>query len=145
MDEIAVRAETMGGLFVSDDASSPEQADLSSGRRWRLKIIVGIGVLAVLASASTTIYAERKVYDENQRVQRLAPSVTVNAQDILDAAYTSSNKIGDAFGVSSQRVSIIIPNDKIPCIAIRSEYFTSSRSSAFLVGHDGVLTATAHC
>ena len=135
----------MEGCRVSNGATSPAQADPSSGRRRRLKIVVGIGVLAVLASASTTIYAERKVNDENQRVLRLAPSVTVNAQDILDAAYTSSNKIGAAFGAASDRVSITISGDNVPCIAIRSEYFTSRRSSAFLVGHDGALTATSHC
>jgi hypothetical protein len=135
----------MGRCRVSDGATSPEQADLSSGRRRRLKVIVGIGILAVLTFASMTIYAERKVNDENRRVQRLAASVTVNAQDILDAAYASSNKIGAAFGVANDRVSITIVGDNVPCIAIRSEYLTSSRSSAFLVGHDGALTPTAHC
>ena len=130
---------------MSDGAISPEQVDPSSGQRRRLKIVVGIGVLAVLAFASMTIYAERKVNDEDRRVQRLAASVTVNEQDIIDAAYSSSNKIGAALGVASDRVSITISGDNVPCIAIRSEYLTSSRSSAFLVGHDGALTATAHC
>ena len=135
----------MGGCLVSDGATSAEQVDPSSGRRRRLKIVVGIGVLAVLAFASMTIYAERKVNDEDRRVQRLAASVTVNAQDIIDAAYTSSDKIGAAFGVASDRVAITISADNVPCLAIRSEYLTSSRSSAFLVGDDGALTATAHC
>lgn len=130
---------------MRDAATTPEQADPSSGRRVRLKIIVGIGLLTVLAFALTTIYAERTVTDENRRVQRLAPSVTVNAQDIVDAAYTSSNKIGADFGVAVDRVSITISSANIPCIAIRSEYITSSRSSAFLVGHDGSLAPTAHC
>jgi hypothetical protein len=115
------------------------------GRRRRLKIIVGIGILAIVTLALTTIYAERRVNDENRRVQRLASSVTVDAQDILDAAFTSSNKVGDAFGVASDRVTITISGDNVPCIAVRSEYLTSSRSLAFLVGPDGALTPTAHC
>ena len=131
---------------MSDGAINPEQADPSIGRRRRLKIVVGIGVLAVLAFASMTIYAERKVNDEDRRVQRLAASVTVSPQDIIEAAYTPSNKIGAAFGVASDRVSITISGDNVvTCIAIRSEYLTSSRSSSFLVGHDGALTATARC
>jgi hypothetical protein len=135
----------MGRCRVSDAATTPDQEDTSSGRRHRLRIVVGIGLLAVLTFTLTTIYAERKVNDENRRVQQLASSVTVNAQDVLDAAYTSSNKIGAEFGVASDRVSVTISGANVPCIAIRSEYITSSRSSAFLVGHDGSLTATAHC
>lgn len=131
---------------MSNGATNAEQADPSSGRCRRLKIIVGIGILAVLTFALTTTYAERKVNDENRRVQRLAASVTVDAQDIIEAAYTPSNKIGAAFGVASDRVSITISGDNVvTCIAIRSEYLTSSRSSAFLVGLDGALTATADC
>jgi hypothetical protein len=107
-----------------------------------LRVIIGIVFVAVLAFVLTTIYAERSVNDENRRVQRLAPSVTVNAQDILDDAYTSSNKIGAEFGVAVDRVSITIVGG-VTCIAIRSEYLTSTRSSAFLV-HDGSLTPTAH-
>jgi hypothetical protein len=127
---------------VTDAVTKPERADSSSSRR-RLKVILSIGLVAVLAFALTTIYAERKVNDENRRVQRLAPSVTVNEQDSLDDAYTSSNKIGAEFGVAGDRVSVTI-DDGVPCVAIRSAYLTSSRSSAFLV-HDGSLTPTAHC
>lgn len=130
---------------MSDGATTPEQADLSGGRRRRLTIIVGLGILAVLSVALTTIYAERKVNDENRRVQRLAETVTVDGQDILDAAYTSSNKIGAAFGVASDRVAITISGDNVPCLTIRSEYLTSSRSSAFLVDIDGTLASTARC
>lgn len=61
----------------------------------------------------------------------------------MSAAYTSSNKIGTEFGVASARVSIAI-GDGGPCITIRSEYITSSRSSAFLV-HNGSLSPIDHC
>jgi hypothetical protein len=128
---------------VTDGVANPEGANSSSAQRRRLKVIVSVGLFAVLAFALTTIYSERKVNDENRRVQRLAPAVTVTEQDILDDAFTSSNKIADEFGVAGDRVSVTIGGG-VPCIAIRSEFITSSRSSAFVV-QDGSLTPTDHC
>ena len=69
----------------------------------------------------------------------------MNVQDIMDSAYTSSNKIGTAFGVASDRVAITASADNVPCLTVRSDYLSSSRSSAFLVGDDGALKAIDHC
>lgn len=50
---------------MTDAAPLPQPADSTSGRRHRLKIILAIGFFAALALALTTIYAERRVNDEN--------------------------------------------------------------------------------
>jgi hypothetical protein len=129
--------------MVASAGPQPELAALTDGRRLRLKIIVTIGLAIVLTFVVTIVYAEHRVNDENERVQRVARSVTITEQDILEDAYGHSDKVSAAFGVAGDRIAMSIDAGET-CIAVRSDYFTSSRTSAFVV-RDGSLTPTEHC
>ena len=129
--------------MVSEVGAQSEAADLAAGRRGRLVIIVVIGVAIVLAYVLITIYSEHRVNDENDRVQRVARSVTISENDILDDAYGHSDKVSGAFGVASDRVAITVDAGEA-CIAVRSEYITSSKTSAFVV-RNGSVTPTEQC
>lgn len=128
---------------VAEAGPPSEIADLTTGRRRRLVMIVVIGVAIVVAYVVTTIYSEHRVNDENARVQRVARSVAITENDILADAYGHSDKVSGAFGVASDRVAITVDGGEA-CIAVRSEYITSSRTSAF-VDRNGSLIPTEQC
>ncbi|MFZ4719776.1 MAG: hypothetical protein ACOYMR_10145 [Ilumatobacteraceae bacterium] len=122
-----------------------KQSEPSNGSRRRLAIIVGIGFLALLTFLVATAYAEGRANDEDLRVQRVAATLTIDPTDLVETAYGSSDAIARAFGVSSERVSMAIGGSNSACIAVRSEYFASNRTSFFAVGDDGRLTPASTC
>ena len=76
-------------------------------------------------------------------MQRVTRSVTITERDVLDDAYGHSDKVSGAFGVASDRVAVTVDAGEA-CVAVRSEYITSSRTSAFVV-RNGSLTPTEQC
>ena len=112
------------------------------GRRRRLTIIVGVGLVIVAASVLSNVYAERRVSEENRRVERVSETVAISDSDIINYAY-GSGSIGAKFAVADDRVTMTNVGGGW-CVAIRSEYLRSSRVSSFLIGANA-LKPTEHC
>ena len=97
------------------------------GRRKRLILIVGVALVISVGFALATVYAERRVNEEDRRVERVAATVAISDSDLINDAYGRSGSIGAKFGVADDRVTVT--NVDGWCISIRSEYLTSSRVS----------------
>jgi hypothetical protein len=126
---------------VTDSVTS-DMSDDAQGRRRRLKIIIAVAAVAVLGFVVSARYSQRRVDDENARIQRVASTLAIAPDFVLAAAY-GGNSLAAQFEVAEERVAIEVGADG-PCIAVRSEYLGRSAVSSFVV-RDGALALKARC
>ncbi len=118
--------------------------DDDAGGSKRLRIIVGLGVAALMAGLAIGIVGNQRVTEEVSRVRARATSAVIDPSDIVMSGFdASSDPIADALGVQPR--SIVQTDDLGWCAWIEVSHLASSRSLYFEIDSERTVVEVQRC
>ena len=118
--------------------------DDAAGRSKRLRIIIGVGAAALLASLAIGVIGNRRVSDDVSRIRAKAMTAAIDPSDIVMSGFDASNDpLDDALGAPPREV--VQTDDLGWCAWIEVSHLASSRSLYFEIRADSTVVEVQGC